>query len=411
MKKSILQLFILAIVICKPALGQWSQIGYMAISPDTANNVSFYAGFGSNLYAASNKGIFKSTNNGNSWTGLTYTTAVTQTLSMLSVYEESVTTIYAGSDKRLYKSTNSGGSWTWLPLPMDTVQVTDIQKSGNNLLVSYNKSFSKGGVFYSSNSGLTWSSAAGIPAVNFMQDLVVEGDTVYVGGKGGVFKSTDKGVTFTALGTGLPQARTITRHGGNLFAGDGGGTGLYISVNNGLTWNPANASVFGGFCQIFSIEQAPGIILAAIDGATCSTSGSTSLQMSGDGGSTWVPYMSGLPLSYYSKVGTNSSNSSFFTNKGKQIYRTNATTGIQNYSVSSGMKLFFDEEKNLNIKIANTTNVDVKIFSVNGSLMYESSFSESELKIREMANAAPGVYLVMLSSGNKAITQKIVKQD
>jgi hypothetical protein len=383
----------------------------MAISPDTATSVSFYAGFGPNLYAASNKGIFKSTDNGNSWTGLTYTTAVTQTLSMLSVYEESVTTIYAGSDKRLYKSTNSGSSWTWLPLPIDTVQVTDILRSGTNLLVSYNKSFSKGGVFYSSNNGITWSASTGIPAVNFMQDLLVEGDTVYVGGKGGMFKSTDKGVTFTALGTGLPQARTITRHGGNLFAGDGGGTGLYISINNGLTWNLANASVFGGFCQVFSMDQAPGIILTAIDGATCSTSGNTSLQMSGDGGSTWAPFMGGLPVAFYSKVGTNSSHSSFFTNKGNKIYRTNASTGIKNYSASSPMKLFFDEEKNLNIKITNSTNVDVKIFSVTGSLMYETTFSESELKIREMATAAPGVYLVMLSSGNKAITQKIIKQD
>jgi hypothetical protein len=43
--------------------------------------------------------------------------------------------------------------------------------------------------------------------------------------------------------------------------------------------------------------------------------------------------------------------------------------------------------------------------------MYENTFSESDLKIRELADAAPGIYLVMLNSGNKVVTQKIVKQD
>ncbi len=412
MKKITLLLITVSIFMFTSASAQWNQIGYMAITPDTASTVNFYAGFGSNLYSATNKGIFVSTNNGNSWTNLTYTAAITQTLTMMSVMEESLTTIYAGSDKRLYKSINSGTSWTWLPLPMDSCNITDIQRSGNNIVVSVNKNFAKGAVFYSSNNGATWSTATGIPITNFMQDLLVEGDTVYVGGNGGVFKSTNQGATFAALGTGLPNGRTITRHAGNLFAGDGGGTGLYKSINNGLTWNPANASVFGGFCQVVSIEQAPGIIISAITGATCSGStNNLSIQMSGDGGSTWSVFMTGLTPNFYFKVGTNSGRTSFFTNFGNKIYRTNATTGIKEYTQTEKVKTFFDGEKILNIQLGNSTNINVKVYSVSGSLLFENGFSEGEIRIPELANAAPGVYFVFINSGNKSLSQKVLKQD
>lgn len=411
MKKFILFLTLSTAFLCNTVFGQWTQIGYLVIGPDTANSVGTFKGFGPNMYAASNKGLFRSMDNGNTWSGLTYTTAVTQTLTMQSVWEESVSVIYAGSDKRLYKSVNSGSSWTWIPLSIDSVSINEIQRSGSNLVFSYNKSFNKGGAFYSSNNGVTWNLSVGIPTANPMYDLHVEGDTVYIAGAGGIYRSLDKGVNFAFLGNGTNVGlRTITRHASKLFAGDVGGTGMYVSTNGGVTWSFANSSVFAGFCQIFSVTQSPGMIIATMDGGS-SCNGGNPVKASVDGGVNWSPFMTGLTTGFYPKTGANGNLTSFFTNKGNKIYRTNASTGIQNYNSAQEVKLFFDAERNLNIQIANSTNLDLKIFSMAGSLLYESEFSGSEIKISELADAATGIYFVMLSSGNKVITQKVLKQE
>jgi hypothetical protein len=403
--------FICAMLIAYNAKAQWTQIGFMAITPDTATNVTRFEGFGSNLYAASNKGIFKSTDDGTSWTGISWAATVTQTLNMLSVYEESTSVIYAGSDKWLFKSTNAGSSWTKLTLPMDSVNVTDIKRSGLNMLVSVNKNFAKGAVFYSIDNGNSWLTATGIPSVNPMQDLHVEGDTVYVAGKGGIYKSQDKGATFTFLangtGTGL---RTILRHQGKLFAGDGGGTGVYVSTNNGGSFSAANSGVFSGFCQVFSMTQSPTMVLAAVDGGT-SCVGGNPIKNSTDGGSVWNGFISGLPSGFFPSVGTNGSNSSFFTGKGKLNFRIGAPAGIRTVAMNSELTTYFNSNSDLVLDINNQTNIAINIFSLDGRKVYNGETSESHTVITDLRSIPQGIYMVCLSSGQKIITKKVVKSE
>lgn len=409
MKKSTF-IFLISLVYFKNVTAQWNQIGYMAAGGDTATSVGRYEGFGMNLYAATNKGIYKSTDDGNTWLDLSYAVPVTQSVSMLSVLEESVSVIYAGGDKRLYKSINGGSSWTWLPLPKDTINITDIKRSGNNVVVSYNKNFTSGGVFYSNNNGATWFSASGIPTANFMQDLMAEGDTVYATGKGGVFKSSDNGMTFAPLGTGIPNCREITRHIGNLFGADGGGTGLYNSTNNGATWAQTNTTIFGGFCQALSVVQATSIILVSVTGNTACTNTTGSVKASTDGGISWSSYTVGLPGGP-GELGINSAKTYFFTKVGKRNYRTGLITGIRPLTKEDSFVAYFDENKNLNIEVSNYTNIDIKAFSVNGSLVFEGAFVNEKIRISEMSTKEAGIYLVSLRAGNKMMSKKVIKPE
>jgi hypothetical protein len=408
--KGIHIVFSLFIFLSFNSIAQWNQIGYMTTGADTATSVGRYEGFGGNLYAATNKGIFKSIDDGNTWTNISYNAPVTQSVSMASVLEESVSIIYAGGDKRLYKSTNSGISWTWLPLPKDTISITDIKRSGNNIVVSYNKSFASGGVFYSSNNGASWFSATGIPAANYMQDLMVEGDTVYATGKSGVFKSSDNGITFAPLGTGIPNCREMTRHQGNLFGADGGGTGLYTSTNNGTTWAQANTTIFGGFCQVLSVTQAPSVILASVTGNTACMNTTGSVKASMDGGMTWSSFTVGLSGGP-GELGTNAANNYFFCKVGKKNFRTGLISGIKSLSYEPELKAYFDPSGILHIYVANTTNIDVRIYSMEGKLLHSENTSESEIKINELKNNPQGVYLISLSVQNKAWNKKVLKQE
>jgi hypothetical protein len=408
--KGIHILFSLVIFLSFNGFAQWNQVGYMAIAGDTATSVGRWEGFGLNLYAATNKGIFKSTDDGSTWISISYNVPVTQSVSMLSVYEESVSTIYAGGDKRLYKSTNGGASWTWLPLPKDTVNITDIKRSGNNIVVSYNKSFASGGVFYSNNNGASWVNSSGIPAANFMQDLMVEGDTVYATGKTGVFKSADNGQTFAQLGTGIPNCREMTRHLGNLFGVDGGGSGLYTSYNNGNTWAQNNTTVFGGFCQALSVTQSPSIILVAVTGNTACTNTTGSVKASVNGGVTWSSYTVGLSGGP-GQLGTNSANNYFFCKVGKRNYRTGMITGIKEAPAESIFAAYFDGNGTLNIKAYNNTDAHVTVYSSDGKLLYSGNTSENNIQINDLKNHSAGIYLVSLSANNKVMRRKVIKQE
>lgn len=367
-----------------------------------------YAGFNTNLYAASNKGVFRSTDNGNTWNGLTYAAAVTQTLNMLSVFEEPGI-IYAGSDKRLYKSTDNGSTWSWVPLPIDSINVYDIQRSGSNLVIAYSKSFNKGGVFYSSN-GISWTAASGLLATQPMYDLHVEADTVYVGGMGGVHRSVDKGMSFGASGAGLPNGRSVLRHSGKLFAGDAGGTGVYMSSDNGTNWSQANATVFAGFCQVFSMAQSPSMMLVTVDGGA-SCNGGNPIKSSVDGGINWSPYMTGVTSGFYPKVGTNAGMTSFFTSKGNKVYRTGVATGLANVAREDGIKAFFDQENTLVVKFANHTNVGLNIYSVNGELVYQGSFADGDIRITNMQRQPQGLYILTVSSGNNIRSCRVLKAE
>jgi hypothetical protein len=289
------------------------------------------------------------------------------------------------------------------------VTISDIKRSGSNMVVAYSKGSTKGGVFYSNDNGGNWLAAAGIPTANTMNDLHVEGDTVYVAGKGGIYKSTNKGVNFSFLGNGSNIGlRSILRHQGKLFAGDGGGTGLYMSANNGGTFTPANMTVFGGFCQVFSIAQSPAMILASVDGGTNCNNGDP-IKSSSDGGSGWSPFMTGLPTGFYASLGTNSSESSFFTSKGKLIYRIGTPAGIKDHTMNNNLSAYFDQDNNLLVHVHNNTNIIVSIYSLNGEKVYETETSESDIRISGLKDYAPGIYLIRLSSGEKMISGKVIK--
>ena len=96
--------FALAVVLLSPyASGQWIQ----ANGP-YGGHVYCFAVKGTNLFAGTAGGVFRSTNNGTSWTavntGLTYTS-----VDALAV---SGTNLFAGTENGVFLSTNNGTSWT-----------------------------------------------------------------------------------------------------------------------------------------------------------------------------------------------------------------------------------------------------------------------------------------------------------
>jgi ligand-binding sensor domain-containing protein len=146
----------------------------------------------------------------------------------------------------IYKSDDNGATWTsasngvtMQPGPVDSgFGVNSFLVIGNTIYAGT----SNAGVFLSTDNGATWSAANnGMPAIG-VNAMVAKNDTIVVGTDGGVLVSTDLAASWVLSSTGLtfPQVKTLalSPDGTNLYALLGDGE-LNLSHDAATTWSIA----------------------------------------------------------------------------------------------------------------------------------------------------------------------------
>ena len=101
------------------------------------------------------------------------------------------------------------------------------------------------GVFLSTNRGTSWTAVNnGLPPLASANTLAVSGTNLFAGTDGGVFLSTNNGTSWSPANGGFTPATvsSFAASGENLFAGTSGG-GVFLSRNNGDTWSPVNTGL------------------------------------------------------------------------------------------------------------------------------------------------------------------------
>jgi xyloglucan-specific exo-beta-1,4-glucanase len=184
-------------------------------------------------------------------------------------------------------STNSGTSWT----PV-TSQPTGVNKgegtcavntTGKRIVWSPNDA----AVSYTTNNGKTWAPSTGIPAGAAVESDRVNENKFYGFKDGSFYVSTNGGVSFTTVATGLPasaQFKTIAGKEGHIWLATNT-TGLWRSTNSGASFTQVTsvveAETFGAG------KSAPGQTYPAlfISGKVGTIKG---IYRSDDEGATWV---------------------------------------------------------------------------------------------------------------------------
>ncbi len=262
-----------------PIHSQWTQTNLTG-----AINSLFHDG--SNLFAATNAGVLRSSDNGTNWngenTGLTNLSARAFTTHGGDIF---LATLSGG----IYRSVN-GPSWSWSPLQAGSFHC--LYTSGSTIFAGS----MGGGVYVSNNNGTTWTTSN-----TGLTDLTVwsihgTGSAIYAGTLGGVFKSTDNGASWSAVNTGITSLdiRDIFSVGNVLFAASING-GVYRSTDAGGSWT----WVAGGSPDAF--ELACGTDLYA---ASTNMGG---IAKSTDNGLTWTGDNSGLTNPSVTCLAVNSS--------------------------------------------------------------------------------------------------------
>jgi hypothetical protein len=112
-----------------------------------------------------------------------------------------------GLDGAIYRSTDDGANWTLVNTgsTLDDLLLKDAIWTGNRWLVCGSDQFFEEGVVYSSTDGLNWSASSlpvdALPLLALASDGA--GSALAVGEQGEILRSTDDGLTFTRIGSGV----------------------------------------------------------------------------------------------------------------------------------------------------------------------------------------------------------------
>ena len=233
------------------------------------------------------QGIFKTINGGEEWYRIGEETVLPGRIFALAVDSTNTDIIYAGggySDAGVFKSTDGGDTWTeinngFIGFNKDVRCLLVDPVNPKNLYVAFfpYAGSNQGGIYRSTDAGLTWFPANnGIPSyVNFHSEALAIDSfdhlTVYVAvhgspNRGGVFKSTDGGQSWISISSGIINRalNSVAPHPSNdqiIYAGSSSQSGgIYRSTDGGMNWSQSNDGLTGQ--PIFTIVPGDRFVFA-----------------------------------------------------------------------------------------------------------------------------------------------------
>jgi len=250
-------LFIIYCSLLTHAFAQWRQT---PLSPERAiyalTATPSAGASGGILYAGTyGEGVYRSTDNGASWT---------QTVNGLYDYHVNALLtiggiVFAGADNYgIFISRDSGAHWSQADSGMPFKTVYAFASDGGNLCAGAfddESPTSIGALFLSRDTGRSWSNAsAGFPVNTYIYALAASGGNIFAGvfnstsTNYGVYITSDEGANWLAADSGLPadaySVQALAATNNHVFAGFDGG-GVYVTSDGGAYWTEANNGLTG----------------------------------------------------------------------------------------------------------------------------------------------------------------------
>jgi len=211
------------------------------------------------LYAGpANRGLYKSTNNGSSWSYETSTGSAT----VFSFAVMSPTQFFLGSDWGVYKSLDGGSNWIDVNDGLTETHVNSVAVSPNGTMCAA----TEGGVFISTNAGTNWISVtSGLPTSRFHTSAINSKGYFFVGADGeGVFRSTDGGINWFEASEGITGSTiyALTPNAHDILAATT--SGVYASSDRGSSWRRSGSGIQGEATSVLVLRD--GTLLAGAYG-------------------------------------------------------------------------------------------------------------------------------------------------
>lgn len=250
-----------------------------SITSLTANASFLFAG--AQLDDFGHGGVYRSSDQGTSWTPVNNGI---QGQSILSVLASGSFVLAGDAINGAYKSTNNGQSWFLSNVGLGQNAVTGMVQNGSTIFaIAYQ------GMFRTTDGGATW---ALIPETEFRSffGIATSGSNIYAGAFDGLARSTDGGANWSFIEVlNLPSFVRLTSFaasGTTVYAGTAGApsAGVIKSTDNGSNWLQANAGI--EIAHVNALLLRSGRLLAGTP--------QKSMLASDDAAATWHPSRDGL---------------------------------------------------------------------------------------------------------------------
>ncbi len=221
--------------------------------------------------------VYKTTDSGNSWVETAIGLPVQPSVSaMLAVAD----TIYAGAVNGVYRSTNNGASWSTFDTLTLSSGVSCLLNTGSNLL-----SGTRGrGIFNSTDGGYTWGITTTGLIAHRSSGLIDFGTTVLAFGNG-VYRTSDNGANWSSSDSGLPKSfydiMAVAKSHQSIFLAVA--NRLYSSTDSGNVWSQITTGI-PSFLYTASLFTSDSIVYLV----------STDVYKSADDGANWTKMNTGL---------------------------------------------------------------------------------------------------------------------
>lgn len=206
--------------------------------------------------------------------------------------------LFAAGNGGVYRSTDNGSAWVKAGSGLPTSGNYVIAAHSNILLVGDNGS-ARNGVFVSTDAGASWVARdSGLGVEQVVDCMMANGSDVFAGTSvSGIFKSTDDGTSWTHVdNASIQSVFSFTAVGSNVFAGLNP-DGVFKSTDAGTTWSAANNGIsqhVSGPILIVSLAALGDNLFAGVTGGN--------IFLSKNYGASWVGIAAGLPLAPLSGV-------------------------------------------------------------------------------------------------------------
>ena len=206
-------------------------------------NVSALFADGTNIFAGTwGNGVFLSTNYGDSWVEVNSSSTAS---TAVHAFIRSGTSLFMGSQGGgVHRTTDNGASWEQMNNGLLGLDVRDLAVIDTIIFAA---TWGGNKVFRSTDDGASWTQASN--GITFVLDdpcLNVRDSTIFLGTYlHGVYRSTNNGDDWIEVNNGIPanaNVRDFAIGGSNIYAATRGG-GVFLSTDNGTNWNSINTGL------------------------------------------------------------------------------------------------------------------------------------------------------------------------
>jgi len=237
-------------------------------------------------------GIFRSTDNGASWSDVHIkSTSGTVFAFASNIDSMGKATIFAGTSGGIFFSTDNGTNWanTGFSLPVAVNALLVMPGSGGGTRIFAGTEGADAGIVLSTNNGAKWASSNQGISGNYVNALAAVGTVLFAGTyQDGVYRSTDNGKTWAPMNTGMTGGSSVTAlsvNGSSLYAATYG-DGIYRTTNNGGNWSHVVGGLTDAYVNALAFNSAGSRLLTGTE---------TGVFRTGDTGTSWSAVNVGLP--------------------------------------------------------------------------------------------------------------------